>query len=123
VALALVMSCAVAAQNVTVNVNIEGNTVNYTAQGLQPGAKYRVNTRHDPSGESSCQSRTADENGAISGSGTAAGKTINPGQSVTVRVYTANQANEAIGSTTVGKPAPPAPWWAYTGIGTLLYLI
>ncbi len=104
--LALLVGAAKA--DVTIDANINGNTVNYTVKGLDPGAHYTVSIEHLSSGQSNPYGHAADAHGQVSGSGTPGNTTVHPGQSVKVTVR--NGANQDVASKTITKPKPQ-PWY------------
>lgn len=106
---------------IDITARIDGNTVNYQVTGATADSTYNVTIEHDTTNQGSSQSKTADANGNFAGSGTPGNSTINPGDTVTVKVTDAN-GNQVAGES-FQKDPPKTPWWAYTGVGTIVWLL
>ena len=104
-----------------ITASIHGNTVNYSAFGASPNSDYEVVIEHDDSGQSNHYDEHSNDDGEFSGSGTPGNTPIDPGDSVTVTVYDDN--GKPVGSIKVKKEGDTAPWWAYTGVGTIIWWI
>lgn len=113
----LLLCATVALAQFVLTAKIYGNTVNYSAFGADPDADYKVTITHDDTNQSNSYGEHSNEEGEFEGSGTPGNSPIEPGDSVTVSVYDA-EGNQ-IASVTLYKKG--APWWAYTGIGTIVW--
>ena len=117
----LFLGAGVAMADFVLTANINGNTVNYSAFGAEPNSDYNVVIQHERNGEANQYDEESDGDGEFSGSGTPGNATIEPGDSVTVSAYDDN--DNKVASVTVKKEGETAPWWAYTGVGTLIWFI
>jgi len=117
----MLVGAAVALGIVVVGGNIHGNTVNYNAFGLERCSDYHVTLENDENGQSNTYNENSNDKGEISGSGTAGGEPLKPGSSVTITVY--DEGDNPVGSTTITTGLEDTPWWAYTGIGTIVWWI
>lgn len=103
---------------------IDGNTVKYTVSGADPNGDYIVEILHDDTNQSNQYDEKADPEGKFKGSGTPGDSPIDPGDSVTVNVYDAENPEAPIHSEVFKKDEDEnAPWWAYTIVGTAYYLV
>lgn len=112
---------AIALAAFVVSASIQGNTVNYSVFGAEPNSDYHVTITHDETGQSNSYDEHSNEDGEFSGSGTPGNSQIDPGDSITVNVY--DEDNNQVGSTTITKDGGTTPWWAYTGVGTIIWWI
>jgi len=73
---------------------------------------------HDETGQGDQYDEHSTGNGKIEGSGTT-GDHIGRGDHVTIVLK--DKTGKEIARTTIRKGTGSAPWWAYTGIGTVIY--
>ncbi len=116
---------AVALANFVISGSIDGNTVNYSVFGAIPNSDYTVTITHDDTQQSNSYAEQSNEDGEFDGSGCPGNSQINSGDTVTIGVYDEN--DKLVGSKTIRKGPETtdegAPWWAYTGVGTIIWWV
>ena len=116
----LLFSGAVLLAKVMVSGSFAGDTINYKVTGVTQNANFTVVLTHVETGSGDQYAEQSNGEGKIEGSGTT-GDHVETGDHVTIQVLDEN--NKEIGSTTIQKGKKNAPWWAYTGLGTAVYLL
>ena len=125
---AALLAVGFAGADVHITGGIEGDTVNFEISGLEAGHDYTVTVTHCTTHQANQYYLKSDDKGVLTGTGTPGESTIKPGQWVTVKVQS-GQPPKTLAKRSIQKETPPAPsggeggapWWAYTGVGTLIY--
>ncbi len=85
--IALALLVCTASADVSITGNIDGNTINYAVEGLDGDTDHTVTVEHlGAGGQSTTYSHTSSGNGSLEGSGTPGNSTVEPGDTVRVRV-------------------------------------
>jgi len=104
---------------------INGNTINFGAFGLTPDSYYHIKLTKVSGGQSNSYGVRANHFGEIKGSGTTGPDKLKPGDEVRIEVY--DEGNNPIAGDFITKEMDKeedgAPWYAYTGVGTIIYYL
>jgi hypothetical protein len=107
-----------------ISASISGNTVNYSVTGVAPNSDFNMTFKNLSNNQEEDESEHSDDNGEFSGSHTMSSG-ISPGTIMFVCLK--DKDGNILDCEHILKPFPKekesAPWWAYTGIGTAIYLI